>query len=81
MSGNVFALGRFGIAVLLIIGGIAAIYWGYQLFLHGSGLSKGVDKLDFKSDWGESFVRGDERWRRAHGYVRILGWVCLSIRA
>jgi hypothetical protein len=58
MSGNVFALGRFGIAVLLIIGGIAAIYWGYQLFLHGSGLSKGVDKLDFKSDWGKVSFAG-----------------------
>jgi hypothetical protein len=32
--------------------------WGYQLFLHGSGLSKGIDKLDFKSDWGKVSFAG-----------------------
>lgn len=58
MSGNVFAYGRFVIAALLIIGGISAIFWGYRLFLHGSGLSKGVDKLDFKSDWGKVSFAG-----------------------
>jgi hypothetical protein len=58
MSGDMFAYGRFGIAALLIAGGIAAIFWGYQLFLHGSGLSKGIDKLDFKSDWGKVSFAG-----------------------
>jgi hypothetical protein len=58
MSGDMFAYGRFGIAALLIGGGIAAIFWGYRLFLHGSGLSKGIDKLDFKSDWGKVSFAG-----------------------
>jgi hypothetical protein len=58
MSGDMFAYGRFAIAALLIGGGIAAIFWGYRLFLHGSGLSKGIDKLDFKSDWGKVSFAG-----------------------
>jgi hypothetical protein len=58
MSGDMFAYGRFAIAALLIVGGIAAIFWGYRLFLHGSGLSKGIDKLDFKSDWGRVSFAG-----------------------
>ena len=58
MSGDMFAYGRFVIAALLIAGGIAAIFWGYQLFLHGSGLSKGIDKLDLKSDWGKVSFAG-----------------------
>ena len=58
MSGNMFAYGRFTIAALLIVGGIAAIFWGYRLFLHGAGLSKGIDKLDFKSDWGKVSFAG-----------------------
>jgi hypothetical protein len=58
MSGDMFAYGRFGIAAMLIIGGIAAIFWGYRLFLHGAGLSKGIDKLDLKSDWGKVSFAG-----------------------
>jgi len=58
MSGDMFAYGRFGIAALLVGGGVAAIFWGYRLFLHGSGLSKGIDKLDFKSDWGKVSFAG-----------------------
>jgi hypothetical protein len=58
MSGDMFAYGRFAIAALLIFGGITAIFWGYRLFLHGSGLSKGVDKLDLKSDWGKVSFTG-----------------------
>jgi hypothetical protein len=58
MSGDMFAYGRFGIAAMLIVGGIAAIFWGYRLFLHGSGLSKGIDKLDLKTDWGKVSFAG-----------------------
>ncbi|MDE5466266.1 hypothetical protein [Bradyrhizobium sp. CSS354] len=58
MSGDMFAYGRFGIAALLIAGGVAAIFWGDRLFLHGSGLSKGIDKLDLKSDWGKVSFAG-----------------------
>ena len=58
MSGDMFAYGRFAIAALLVVGGIAAIFLGYRLFLHGSGLSKGIDKLDFKSDWGKVSFAG-----------------------
>lgn len=58
MSGDMFAYGRFAIAALLVAGGVAAIFWGYRLFLHGSGLSKGIDKLDFKSDWGKVSFAG-----------------------
>jgi hypothetical protein len=58
MSGNAFAYGRFAIAALLVFGGIAAIYWGYRLFLHGAGLSRAIDQLDFKSDWGKVSFAG-----------------------
>jgi hypothetical protein len=58
MSGNVFAIGRFVLVALLAAGGISAIFWGYRLFLHGSGLSKGIDKLNLQADWGKVSLAG-----------------------
>jgi hypothetical protein len=58
MSGNIFAVGRMLFSALLAAGGIAAIWFGYKLFLQGSGLHKGVDKLDFKADWGKISFAG-----------------------
>jgi hypothetical protein len=58
MSGNIFAIGRMLCSGLLAVGGIAAIWFGYRLFLQGSGLHKGVDKLDFKADWGKISFAG-----------------------
>jgi hypothetical protein len=34
---------------MLVLGGIAAIYFGYRLFASGAGLAKAIDKLDFKN--------------------------------
>jgi len=34
---------------MLVLGGIAAIYFGYRLFSSGAGLAKAVDKIDFKN--------------------------------
>ena len=53
LSGDMFAYGRFAIAALLIVGGISAIFLGYRLFLQGSGISKGLDKLNLQADWGK----------------------------
>ena len=58
MSGNTFAVGRMLFSALLALGGIAAIWFGYDLFLRGSGLAKGLDKLDFKADWGRVSFAG-----------------------
>jgi|SRR3984893_13445751 len=58
MSGNIFAVGRMLFSALLAAGGIAAIWFGYRLFLQGSGLHKGLDKLDFRSDWGKISFAG-----------------------
>jgi hypothetical protein len=49
MSGNIFAVGRMLFSALLAAGGIVAIWFGYKLFLQGSGLHKGVDKLEVPS--------------------------------
>jgi hypothetical protein len=58
MSGNVFAVGRMLFSALLAAGGIAAIWFGYRLFLQGAGLHRGVDKFDLKSDWGKISFAG-----------------------
>lgn len=44
-----FATYRFILSLGLVIGGIAAIWFGYRLFANGAGTARAIDKFDFKS--------------------------------
>jgi hypothetical protein len=43
-----FASYRFGISILLAVGGIICIFFGYRLFSQGAGLYKSLNKLAIK---------------------------------
>lgn len=49
-SADYVIFSRVGLSLVLALGGIAAIFWGYRLFANGSGIAKAVDKFDFKSE-------------------------------
>lgn len=49
-SADYVIFSRVGLSLVLALGGIAAIFWGYRLFASGSGIARAVDKFDLKLD-------------------------------
>lgn len=49
-SADYVIFSRVGLSLILALGGIAAIFWGYRLFANGSGIARAVDKFDLNSD-------------------------------